>query len=1768
MSWSGLEDSIYDFNRSIDNYSSSYLNEITFINKLTTAGTLWKWAEDPDETIYITKGGSGKHKVMFNTAYESFWQLPSTTNLFNLTQHYGTFGWNKRNRWTINAETLFGGNAMGSGPSGYLPTNDPGQDAHFANDGSLLTSSTTPAKPTGGQLPAPGIRQDGMGVGLTALNSGVPYTIPNINKKITDASGNNVGLPVDTYPGSVTWVIIEASELTTLKHSSHNPAIFETEPKENLDLEIYHEVGQVYPLEYNSKTNELYTPIGTVVKCWRPTTATYDIGWAGNPQIVNSNWWDRLNGGYGGNSPIPTGNIDIGGRGSINPSTGSPWWTPPIILSQVGHNTITLVDDVGVGFDNSTGWPNEHILPGDHLVFQRPDGSSTSAVVIGATTQGGNIYAIEQDLSNRTMVLPWFNCYSFGNGVESNRIRDDYNQVIIDKGPKVSSILSEVYEEERKFNGLIYSGIYNSTSGVNNLNQFIAAEKITKDLNPTFGSIQKLFQKRINLIAFCEDKVVKILSNKDALYNSDGSTNLTATNRVLGDAQPYVGEYGISRNPESFASENYRAYFADKQRGAVMRLSRDGLTAISDHGMLDWFRDNLSLVESGGKILGGFDIEKREYNITLVDISKTLSFREDVRGWVSFKSFIPEDSISLAGKYYTFNSGNIYRHHATTDFQNNLINFNTYYGIHAPSHVTTILNTDPKSVKNFQTLNYEGTQSRVDQLIEYTNPNDNILYTDRDYHNLEPNKVGWYVENIHTDMQDGSLREFIEKEGKWFNYIYGNEPSISIKGQIQAGFEYDPNEFSWQGIGLSNPRFQNQVGGCLDPSANNYGCATILHPNSLVPCPQDLPWVDFDDGTCDYSGLILGCLADVNAPNYNCETALYSTPPTSPCNDGVQVDDGSCVTVVGCVDGSMFNYNPAATADCNGDPLTYINGVGYSIQNPGWNSEPCCEPIVYGCLDDQHFNYAPTANTACQGPVPTTPASGCFPPQCWGPYTSGIDCCEEAIYGCTDSTALNYNPLANVNAVSSTDPSDPCITIVNGCTDDTVGMNPDIFGRCTGVTPPCNSPLCCGDGLGYHPSNYNPLANVDDGSCTGPGGCTDPTANNFDENAYVDDGSCYYGCCDTTFDQGIWDGVQSLVWTLGAGSTCPGYGTVTLLSVAAVVTITRPDGSFYVDTSGVTWNLNNVPIPLTTTPVTGGISAGALAGQTGSWTIDVQYVFITTGTGGAYPPCTTTLTQSIVAGCMDQYATNYDPTATVDDGSCVYAVAGCTDGGPGVGLGNPFVWPSYGAADNFDVSATVDDGSCIYTGCMTPGASNYNGTANYNNPCSGCCVWTGCMNNSIGCHPAATAIQAGISIPGLGTCSAGSIAPNAVWNTSTLDCGTCRDGTTCSGNFCCGVGNGFDKTNFDPTATTACASCCTSTNVSGCGQAQMPFPNQATATLNYNPCVDLNDPASCIPEVYGCTDPGSLNYGSYKPSSAWGAFSSNTNYGTSAPVGNTGNTWDYASNPNLSSIISVNSVAGLQGPNISHQSTCITPVAGCMDDGTLLVSNGDPYNSPNPGTAAWNYNPLAVIDDGSCCYDDGCILPNYYSVTNVATQMNTQTNLSSTGCTNYLANLGGSLQDCYGGVVNVVGVTVAGTASGTNVGNGVQLGNNLQVSLNGGNTCADCLSANATHANPLSYFTNQDGHLDPGNVVPNPLSQQQLTTTWGFINSGTGSGDDCCVYHSGCSNPCARNFNPTASTQLQHQDCDVAHDFCTPLSPAAPPWNATHYCCEPYVAEN
>lgn len=212
--------------------------------------------------------------------------------------------------------------------------------------------------------------------------------------------------------------------------------------------------------------------------------------------------------------------------------------------------------------------------------------------------------------------LQFGNCYSFGNGVESISIRDERlsSTLALDYRPNVALI--DGYREITNTNALIYSGSFNENSSYNSLNEFNTSRGNTKFLDLKYGSIQKLHARENDLIVLQEDQVNKVMFGKALLYNTDGSASLSKIEDVLGQVVPFAGEYGISKNPESFAEYEGKVYFTDALRGSVLRLGADGIYPVSDYSMRNYFRTNLSTYVDSYNV-GGFDPKYNNYVLSM-----------------------------------------------------------------------------------------------------------------------------------------------------------------------------------------------------------------------------------------------------------------------------------------------------------------------------------------------------------------------------------------------------------------------------------------------------------------------------------------------------------------------------------------------------------------------------------------------------------------------------------------------------------------------------------------------------------------------------------------------------------------------------------------------------------------------------------------------------------------------------------------------------------------------------------------------------------------------------------------------------------------------------------------------------------------------------------------------------------------------------------------------------------------------------------------------
>ena len=203
--------------------------------------------------------------------------------------------------------------------------------------------------------------------------------------------------------------------------------------------------------------------------------------------------------------------------------------------------------------------------------------------------------------------LDFFNCFAQGNGVESFRVRDEFNSRYLNIDLRPSTTTIEPYKQVRRFADLTYGDPYVESSGINGLNVFnLSTGNFKDDLDKQYGSIQKLFSRENDIVILQEDKAGKVLFNKQAIYTADGNAALTATPNVLGQYIPYMGNRGIGKNPESFSVDDYgRIKYASVKTGSIIRLSIDGIEDIV-YGVRNFFRD-IFINRQKGKIISGYD---------------------------------------------------------------------------------------------------------------------------------------------------------------------------------------------------------------------------------------------------------------------------------------------------------------------------------------------------------------------------------------------------------------------------------------------------------------------------------------------------------------------------------------------------------------------------------------------------------------------------------------------------------------------------------------------------------------------------------------------------------------------------------------------------------------------------------------------------------------------------------------------------------------------------------------------------------------------------------------------------------------------------------------------------------------------------------------------------------------------------------------------------------------------------------------------------------
>jgi hypothetical protein len=217
----------------------------------------------------------------------------------------------------------------------------------------------------------------------------------------------------------------------------------------------------------------------------------------------------------------------------------------------------------------------------------------------------------------------FFNCFCFGNGAESYKIRDSIVGRSFNLGNRVTTVSSQDYKETDRFADMTYSGVYNPETNLNKLNEFNSGLLNYKNLELSFGEIFILDGRETDVLVLQEDKISYVLAGKNLLSDSAAGGVITSVPEVLGTQIARTEKYGISFNPESYVQWGYDRFFTDTKRGAVIQLrgdsySNEQLSVVSEMNMRTWFRDEFIASFSKQK-LGGYDPYMNEYVLVMSD---------------------------------------------------------------------------------------------------------------------------------------------------------------------------------------------------------------------------------------------------------------------------------------------------------------------------------------------------------------------------------------------------------------------------------------------------------------------------------------------------------------------------------------------------------------------------------------------------------------------------------------------------------------------------------------------------------------------------------------------------------------------------------------------------------------------------------------------------------------------------------------------------------------------------------------------------------------------------------------------------------------------------------------------------------------------------------------------------------------------------------------------------------------------------------------------
>jgi hypothetical protein len=224
-----------------------------------------------------------------------------------------------------------------------------------------------------------------------------------------------------------------------------------------------------------------------------------------------------------------------------------------------------------------------------------------------------------------------------------------------------------------------------------------------EELSNMYGKIQGIRSIGYTISVYQDRKRTAFYINKSVLKKADGTDQVVISDKILNNKSVSDFDFGCI-NPESIVVKDTHILFFDAINGCWVRDSKNGMFDVSSYGTKGYSQGLGNIVQDTNvKVIGGYDERTNLFMWVLTgrnEYSTAISFDDKRNAWVSFYDFqdLNNNSTrmigSLNGYMLSFREhGLVYVHNSDT--------YNTLFDNDVETLVTSVVNTSPLIIKNF-----------------------------------------------------------------------------------------------------------------------------------------------------------------------------------------------------------------------------------------------------------------------------------------------------------------------------------------------------------------------------------------------------------------------------------------------------------------------------------------------------------------------------------------------------------------------------------------------------------------------------------------------------------------------------------------------------------------------------------------------------------------------------------------------------------------------------------------------------------------------------------------------------------------------------------------------------------------------------------------------------------------------------------------------------------------------------------------------------------